>query len=85
MKTSTNSDAPTRFYPGPALGLRFKQWVAMLVVALSLGGRGYAQLAVVNGDFTNLIGLTPYGGGWWAGTPNGWTAQTSNGGYTLEL
>ena len=39
---------------------------------LGLGASVQGHLAVVNGDFSDLAGLTPGNDGWYAGTPKGW-------------
>jgi hypothetical protein len=43
------------------------------VLLLAAVHRSQAQLAVQNGDFQNLAGLTNLGGGWYGGVPTGWT------------
>jgi hypothetical protein len=35
-------------------------------------------LSVVNGGFSDLIGLTDQGGGWYQGVPAGWTSTAEN-------
>ena len=73
MKSSTSNNTLIEFNSGSALGLRLKRWLALLLVALSLGSTVNAQLAVVNGDFSNITGLTSEGGGWYYGIPYGWS------------
>jgi hypothetical protein len=46
-------------------------FAAMLVSVAA--HRSHAELVVVNGDFQDLTGLTAQGGGWYNGTPTGWT------------
>jgi hypothetical protein len=43
---------------------------------------GAAPLSVVNGDFSDLAGLTPKTDGWYAGLPKGWTG--SEGSYAIH-
>ena len=85
MQTSTHNDPLIEFNPSRALGLRLKQWLTPLVLAFGLSASVNAQLAVVNGNFSDLTGLTDQGGGWWAGDPNGWDAQIPTAQYAVNL
>ena len=46
------------------------------LVLLCLGGQANAALTITNGDFQDLTGLTPQGGGWYNGLPTGWSSTT---------
>jgi len=62
-------------------------WMALLLAALGGGRTLQGQLAVVNGSFTNLTGLTSTGGGWYGATgnaPDGWTGS-GNSPYSLSV
>jgi len=47
--------------------------VALLGLAVTVQGR----LEVVNGDFSDLTGLTPGNDGWYSGTPKGWMGSNN--------
>jgi len=47
-------------------------WLALAVALLGLAATVQARLEVVNGDFSDLAGMTPGNDGWYSGTPNGW-------------
>lgn len=50
-----------------------------------LGVLHAAELAVVNGDFSDLEGLKPFGGpGWYQGVPAGWTATSKTPFYSVH-
>ena len=58
----------------------------MAVVAVLATGAAYGQggtLAVTNGGFTDLTGLTPLGGPWYAGVPAGWTTAVASTNYSV--
>jgi hypothetical protein len=60
-------------------GLRTLKWMTLSLVALlGFAATGQGRLAVINGDFGDLTGLTPGNDGWHAGTPNGWTGAGGN-------
>jgi hypothetical protein len=59
-----------------------KWMVLSLVALLGLAATVQASLKVVNGDFSDLTGLTPGNDGWYSGMPNGWTG--SNGDYAIN-
>ena len=46
------------------------------LVLLCLGGQANAALTIINGNFQDLTGLTPQGGGWYNGVPTGWSSTT---------
>jgi len=72
MKNSTHIN------PKAAVGQEIKGWLLMLLVVAGLGGAVQAQLAVVNGDFSDLTGLTG-GPPWYGGAiPYGWSGFTAN-------
>ena len=53
------------------------KWMTLSVVMLlALSAAAQGDLAVVNGDFGDLSGLTPGNDGWYAGVPKGWTGST---------
>ena len=54
------------------------------LVLLCLGGQAKAALSVINGDFSNLAGLTYVGGPWYSGIPSGWNTDFPNTIYTLK-
>ena len=54
-----------------------------LVVVTALTATGHGGLAVVNGDFSDLAGLTRGNDGWYAGLPAGWNG--SNNLYTVNV
>jgi hypothetical protein len=54
------------------------------LVLLCLGGQANAALTVINGDFSNLTGLTHVGGPWYSGLPNGWNTDFPNTIYTVK-
>jgi hypothetical protein len=58
--------------------------LACALVLLCLGGQANAALIVLNGDFSNLTGLTYEGGPWYSGIPSGWNTDFSNTIYTLK-
>ena len=52
------------------------KWLALaLATLLGLAGTVQGRLAVVNGDFSDLTGLTPGSDGWYSGMPNGWVGS----------
>lgn len=56
--------------------------VISLFVLLGFAATASASLAVINGDFSDLSGLTPGNDSWYSGTPKGWTG--SNGTYAVS-
>jgi len=59
------------------------KWLGVYAaVCLGLAATVQAQLTVVNGDFSDLTGLTQRNDGWYAGIPHGWTA--SGGRYAVN-
>jgi hypothetical protein len=50
---------------------------------LWLYAAGSPSLAVFNGDFSNLSGLTDNGGGWYGGVPADWNSPYTNPAYTV--
>jgi hypothetical protein len=58
--------------------------LACALVLLCLGGQANAALSVINGDFSNLTGLTYVGGPWYSGVPSGWNTAFSNTIYTVK-
>lgn len=60
---------------------RFKtvRWLALSLVAiLGLTATVQAHLEVINGDFSDLTGLTPENDGWYSGLPKGWMGSGDN-------
>jgi len=57
--------------------------LACALVLLCLGGQANAALSVINGDFSNLTGLTYMGGPWYSGVPSGWNTDFPNTAYSL--
>jgi len=57
--------------------------LACALVLLCLGGQANAALTVINGDFSNLTGLTYIGGPWYSGVPTGWQGVDKT--YTVQL
>ena len=80
MKVSKNNRPLNEPSARPALTLRLMRGFVMLLLALGAGSTANAQLAVTNGNFSNVTGLT-YSGGWYGGTsiPIGWTAPYFSG------
>jgi signal transduction histidine kinase len=65
-------------------GFQTPKWIALSLAAL-LGLTAttvQGRLAVVNGDFGDLTGLTPGSYGWYSGLPKGWTG--SDGAYAIN-
>jgi hypothetical protein len=58
--------------------------LACTLVLLCLGGQANAALTVINGDFSNLTGLTYVGGPWYSGVPFGWNTDFTNTIYTVK-
>jgi len=58
--------------------------LACALVLLCLGGQANAALIVLNGDFSNLTGLTYVGGPWYSGIPSGWNTDFPNTIYTVK-
>jgi len=62
-----------------------REWKCLPLCLAALVGSaatGQADLKVINGDFTDLTGLTPGNDGWYAGVPKGWTG--SDGTYAVN-
>jgi len=57
--------------------------LACALVLLCLGGQANAALSVINGDFSNLTGLTYVGGPWYSGVPSSWNTAFSNTNYSV--
>ena len=57
--------------------------LACALVLLCLGGQASAALSVINGDFSNLTGLTHVGGPWYSGVPSGWNTDFPNTAYSV--
>jgi len=57
--------------------------LACALVLLCLGGQANAALSVINGDFSNLTGLTYVGGPWYSGVPSGWNTAFSDTNYSV--
>jgi hypothetical protein len=65
-------------------GFQTPKWMALFLAAL-LGLTAttvQGRLEVVNGDFSDLTGLTPGNDGWYSGMPKGWTG--SDGTYAVN-
>ena len=63
--------------------LKMLTWLALcLVIGMGLTATGRGGLAVVNGDFSDLTGLSPGNDGWYAGLPPGWNGTSNL--YTLN-
>ena len=58
-------------------------WAAGLAPLLSLPVSASAQLSVVNGDFSDLTGLTQGNDGWHAGLPRGWSGASNT--YAVDV
>ena len=55
------------------------KWVALFLIAfagLALTAQG--RLEMINGDFSDLTGLTPGNDGWYAGLPKGWMGSAAD-------
>ena len=62
-----------------AAGCQTPNWLALtIVLLLGLTATMQAHLKVVNGDFSDLTGLTPGNDGWFSGTPQGWSGAGDN-------
>ena len=60
-------------------GFQAPKWVALSLAALlGLTATVQGRLEVVNGDFSDLSGLTPGNDGWYSGMPKGWTGSGDN-------
>jgi hypothetical protein len=56
-----------------------KNTAAKLIAAFLMlsSGQSKAALTIINGDFSDLTGLTYAGGGWYNGVPTGWSSNTT--------
>jgi len=62
----------------PIPQFRKPTWLALLLTALlGLATNAQGHLEVVNGDFSDLTGLTQGNDGWYSGVPNGWTGSSN--------
>jgi hypothetical protein len=62
----------------PIPQFRKPKWLALLLTALlGLATNAQGHLEVVNGDFSDLTGLTQSNDGWYSGVPNGWTGSSN--------
>ena len=53
-------------------------WLTFSLIAwLGFAATVQGRLEVVNGDFSDLTGLTPGNDGWYSGTPKGWTGSNN--------
>ena len=53
-----------------------RNWLALgMVAVLGLSASAQAQWTVVNGDFSDLTGLTQGNDGWYTGLPTGWSGS----------
>jgi len=59
-----------------------KQTLTLLAALLLAPLTGLAELNVVNGDFSDLTGLTPGLDSWYTGLPKGWRGSENN--YALD-
>lgn len=83
MQTHTHLKVPSRTNWVTFSGFQTTKWLALsLAAALGLAATAQGRLEVVNGDFSDLAGLTQNSDGWYAGMPNGWTG--SGNGYTVN-
>ena len=63
--------------------IKTPRWMAFTMAAmLGLAATVQGRLDVVNGDFSDLTGLTPENDGWFSGLPKGWTG--SSGDYAVN-
>ena len=54
-------------------GFQTPKWMALSVAALlGLAATVQGRLEIVNGDFSDLTGLTQGSDGWYSGLPKGW-------------
>src|SRR6266404_2067281 len=57
-------------------GFQTPKWMPLTMIALlGLAATVQGRLEVVNGDFSDLTGLTQGGDGWYSGLPKGWTGS----------
>ncbi len=64
--------------------LKTLKWLTLCMTVLpALASAGQGGLAVVNGDFSDLAGLTQGNDGWYAGLPSGWIGTSNL--YTLNV
>jgi hypothetical protein len=69
--------APLKSFSGKSpisiSGFKTSKWTALFLAGLLwLAASVHGALEVVNGDFSDLTGLTQGNDGWYAGTPKGW-------------
>ena len=67
------------------VGARLTCIMASVATVMILSGTATAQLRVVNGDFSDLSGLESQGGGWYAGVPSGWTSDSADTKYAVNI
>jgi len=59
-------------------GFQAPKWIPLTLAALlGLATTVQGRLGVVNGDFSDLTGLTPGSDGWYSGLPKGWTGSNN--------
>ena len=76
MKTSFARKPSTAQNSGSSLSRRCRNWPALCLVAvLAISSSAQAQLNVVNGDFSDLTGLTQGNDSWYTGLPAGWSGS----------
>jgi len=59
-------------------------FLVALSVAQVFAAPSSGQLQIVNGDFSDLSGLTAAGGGWYGGVPHGWESTAKDTGYSVR-
>jgi hypothetical protein len=57
--------------------------IVLALGTLFASNHSQGALTVINGDFSNLSGLTDLGGGWYGGVPTGWSTQAGVPNYTV--
>lgn len=58
--------------------MKIKSLLFSAISFIALACQSEAALLVNNGNFSDLTGLTPIGGGWYDGVPSGWTGSPGN-------
>ncbi len=81
---SSNGNSSARFHHGPRNALATTGLVRLttLVAGLGFALAAQARLEVINGDFSDLAGLTKQNDGWYAGLPKGWAGTGDD--YTVN-